>query len=369
MDITKLNREMGKTKVALMANSKLVFFSTLVMSLKTVWDEHHKTAYTNGRVIGWNPDWYLSLSKDERVFVAAHEAMHAISHHCIRGVGKNQKAFNAACDYWINLMLVDYGLKMPACGGLYDQRFRNMTVFEIYDVLMKEGYVPPSDLWDDLRAPETDTATHQHEIQEILVRAATVAKMSSHGAGSIPAGIQIILQEMLDPKLPWTTILSRWLHHRIKTGYNYQRPNKRYFPDVFLPSRSSKGLKKLTVFMDVSCSVEDYQFTHMVSELTGVLKRFKPEITLITFNTHITGKHVIKSLEELRRVVFTGRGGTDPECVFDWIEENKPDASIIFTDGDFTFKRDKLSSEVVWIINDNDSFTAPFGKVVHYETK
>lgn len=369
MDTTKLNREMGKTKVLLMSKSELVFFSTLVLSLKTVWDDSQPTAYTNGRIIGWNPDWYMSLDREERVFVTVHEALHVVWKHCVgRGKGRILRLWQAACDFAINGTLVSRGMKMPKCGGLYEARFNGMSAPDIYEVLVKENFQPPPDMWEDLRDPDVDPTIHDLEVQDMLLRAVTVARMSRHGAGAVPSDIQVMLQSLLDPKLPWTTILSRWLHARIKAGYNYARPNKRFFPEIHLPSRFSKGLKELVVFMDISSSVEDYQFTAMVSELTGVLKRFKPNITLITFNTVITGVHKIKSLAELKAVQFKGRGGTDPECIFDWIEENKPDASIVFTDGEFDWRRDKLNRELVWIINDNPYFEARFGKAIHYTT-
>lgn len=368
MDVTKLNREMGKTKVLLMSNKKAVFFSTLVLSLKTVWDDTQPTAYTDGKVIGWNPDFYLSLDRDGRVFVLVHEALHVVWKHLVRGVGLVNKIWQAACDYAINGTLVDHGFKMPS-SGLYDSRFRNMDAKAIYDILIKENFQPPPGMWDDLREPAGDPAMHEVEVKSILLRAVTVTKMSGQGNGCIPGNIEIMLQAMLDPKLPWTTILYRWLHARIRTGYNYSRPNKRYFPDTYLPSRNSKGMKKLVVFMDVSSSVLDFQFTHMASELTGVIKRFKPEITLITFNTGITGIHKIKTVGDLKRIDFTGRGGTCCECIFDWIETNQPDAAVVFTDGEFCWERDTLSVDLVWIINDNPHFEPQFGKAVHYNTR
>jgi predicted metal-dependent peptidase len=370
MDTTKLNREMGKTKVLLMSKPNAVFFSTLVLGLKTVWDDSQPTAYVNGRVVGWNSGFYLSLDREERVFVLCHEALHVIWKHLLpaRWQGKVLRIWQAACDFAINSTLVDYGFKMPKV-GLYDARFRGMSADDIYTLLVKENYQPPPDMMEDLRQPEQDAATHQLEVQDMLLRATTVAKMSSRGAGLIPSDIQIMLDALLDPKLPWTTILHRWLNARIRTGYDYSKPNRRYLPDMYLPSRSSKGLKDLVVFMDVSCSVEDFQFNAMVSELSGVFKRFKPKITLVTFNTVITGVHHIKSIAELKQVEFRGRGGTDPECIFNWIEEHKPDASIIFTDGEFDWQRDTLSREVVWIINDNPHFEPRFGKAIHYETR
>lgn len=369
MDLTKLNREMGKTKVLLMSKPEFVFFSTLVLSLKTIWEDNHKTAYVDGRVISWNPEFYLSLSRDERVFVLVHEALHVVWKHLGRGKGLNQKLWQAACDFAINGTLVQRGFKMPVSGGLYEARFLNMSAMDIYNVLFAENFMPPPDMWEDLREPaQKDPNMHEVEVRDMLMRAVTVAKMSAQGSGAIPGDVQIMLNEMLDPRLPWTTILSRWLQARIKTGYNYSRPNKRY-QDVFLPSRSGKGLKSLAVFMDTSGSVTDEQFSRMVSELTGVIKRYKPVITLITFDTTINDVHQIRTISELMQIKFKGRGGTCCECVFDWIEENKPDASIVFTDGEFDFQRDKLSRDLVWIINDNKDFVPAFGKAVFYETQ
>ena len=367
MDQVKLDKEMTKTKVKMMQNKSAVFFSTLVMSLRTIWDDSQPTAYTNGRVIGWNPDFFLSLDRDERVFVLVHEGLHVVLKHLLRRTGKVMGIWQAATDYAINGTLVDHGFKMPKI-GLHDPRFKGMSADQIYDVLVKEGYKPPPELMLDLREPEEERADHEQHVAELLVRAVTMAKVGG-GAGTIPSDITILLDSLLNPKLPWTTILARWLNARKRTGYDYTHPNKRYFPDFFLPRRQGKGLDKLTVFMDVSSSVEDFQFRHMASELGDVLKRFKPEITLVTFNTQITGVHKLNSVSELMRIKFTGRGGTCCECIFDWMEKNKPDAAIVFTDGEFYWEREKLSTQLVWVINDNPDFQAKFGKAVYYNTR
>lgn len=372
MDTAKLDKEMTKTKMRMMNNKSAIFFSTLVMSLRTIWDDSQPTAYTNGRVIGWNPDFFMLLDRDERVFVQVHEALHVAWKHLLRGVGKIAALWQAATDYAINITLKEAGFKVPDESKIkiyLDDRFSGMSADQIYAILLKENFqIPPGMYIEDLREPPEAKQDHEQHVKEMLVRAVTMTKMAG-GAGSIPSNMLIMLDELLNPKLPWDTILYRWLNARKRTGYDYTKPNKRFFPEFFLPTRNGKGLDSLVVFIDTSCSVMDFQFRIMVSELGGILKRFKPKVTLITFNTQISGIHHIKSYNDLLRVTFRGRGGTCCECIFDWMEKNKPDAAIVFTDGEFYWEREKLSTPLAWIINDNPDFQAKFGKAVHYNTR
>lgn len=371
MDLTKLKQELDRAKIALFNNDKAVFFSSLLMSLPIVWDENQPTAYTNGKKIGFNPDFFMKLKdKDSRVFVLLHEALHVIYDHIGRQPGKDVKVWQAATDYSINWTLVDAGFIFPKhVGGLYDDRFANMGAYDIYNILMAEKFEPPEDMMEDLRPIEGDPVEHQAEVEEMLIRACTMAKQSPQGAGNIPNGFSIMMDKLLNPKLPWNEILSRWLTAKAKNGYNWMKPNKRFFPKHHLPSRTTKGLKKIAVAIDASSSVADFQFNIMVSELGGVLRQFKPdELDLIVFNTEIVSQHRVRSVHELTRIDFKGRGGTCCECVFNWIEDHKPDAVLIFTDGEFYFERNTVPGDIVWIINDNNHFTAPFGKVINYNT-
>lgn len=45
--------------------------------------------------------------------------------------------WNMACDYAINLLLVNNGIKLPK-DALFDQRYKNMSADAIYDQLVTE---------------------------------------------------------------------------------------------------------------------------------------------------------------------------------------------------------------------------------------
>lgn len=73
--------------------------------------------FASGRLV-INPDWFLTLNLQERVFVLAHELLHLALQTHERAVGSDPKLFNIAHDYIINDMLVK-SLDQPVpAGGL-----------------------------------------------------------------------------------------------------------------------------------------------------------------------------------------------------------------------------------------------------------
>lgn len=373
MERSELNELLGKAKIQLMDKPDSTFFTTVCFSQKFVWDEECSTAYTNGTVIGFNPDFFLSMSMDERVGVLIHEAMHVAYMHMIRGEGYDHGIFNDAADHVINLQLLSRGFKLPDF-VLADRRFEGMGTEEVYQILYQErDQSPLKNRMQDLRAPEEGNAANggnasiEKRIQDILVRAAIQSKMAGESPSSIPSDIRIFLDSILNPKLPWHQILRRYLLKYNKTNYSFIRPNRRYMPNHYLPSRRGQSLVDLAIFVDASSSVTNAQFKRFISETFAILKSVRPKkITLVQFTTHITAVDEVKSAQDLLNVKFTGRGGTYIQPVFDWANEHKPEAMLIFTDGYFRWPDKQTDVDTIWIINDNANFKAPFGQVIHY---
>jgi predicted metal-dependent peptidase len=93
-----------------------------------------------------------------------------------------------------------------------------------------------------------------------------------------------------------------------------------------------------------------------------------PKITLLQFDTRIIAEDQLTSMQEISRVKFTGRGGTQIAPVLQWADDNKPQLLLIFTDGGFKFpRRDEPKSPIIWLIHDGPHWEAPYGKVIHYE--
>lgn len=357
-------KALDKAKIALMSKADSAFFTTVCFSLKHIWDETIPTACTNGTEIRYNPKFFLSMSEQERVFVLVHEAMHVALLHITRLQGRNPQKWNMAADYVINLMLVDRGFTLPK-GGLLEKSFAGMSTEQVYDLIPDQQ---AEDYLMDIEEAFGELTNVEENIKEILVRASVASKMAGDKAGSIPGDIQIYLDKLLKPKLPWKVILRRFIQAFAKEDYTFTRPNRRFFPKHILPGLKSEKLINLAIAVDTSGSVSDEEFKRFVSETSGILKMMQPdEMTLIQFDTKLKSIDTLKNLRDLAQVTFTGRGGTKIGPVLNWAKENKPQLLLVFSDGEFYWPGDKLKSPILWVIHNNKSFTAPFGQVIYYE--
>lgn len=359
--IKEAQKALDKVKIQLMLKSSTVFFTTVCFSLKHLWDSTIETAETNGGYIKYNPEFFLSLSKDHQLFVVLHETLHVVFMHMFRLGSKNLLKFNMAADYVINIYLKDKGFSVPDW-AYCESKYRNMTTEQVYELIRNN---PKSNFKGDIVIAEGEAA--EEAIKDILIRAATQAKMRGE-AGTIPSDIQIYLDKLLTPKLPMKVILNRWLTSIVREDYSYKRPNHRYMPDWYMPSLYSDGLADIAVAIDTSGSVSDSDFQRMLSEVVPILTQLRPKhLTLLQFDTTIKSVDILSSAKDLQRVKFSGRGGTDIGPVLEWVKKNKPTVALVFTDGDFTQPDTFPASNLVWIIHDNPKFSCKKGKVVYYE--
>lgn len=374
MQVTDQHKQLlDKAKIGLMSMQDTAFFTTILFSMKFVWDDTQPTAYVNGVRLGFNPDFFMTLSADEKVFVLVHECCHVAYDHIGRGVSMDRQVFNQAADHVINLMLKARGFKMPDW-VLKDERFIGMSTEQVYTILLTEqqaGMPMPGTGMEDIREPENmDEKAVKHMIDEIIVRASTISKMQNDKPGTVPGEIELYLKKLLNPKLPWQAILRKYLTEIAKSDYTWTKPNRRYFPGHYLPSlHGDGGLTNFQAWVDISGSETDEDFLRFISELHGVLRMMKPKkITLGQFDTRIHSIDVVRNVMDLAAVKFHGRGGTRITDVLDHIEKTKPKLALIFSDGGFDHDRETCNSNVIWMIHDNPDWAAPFGRVIHYNT-
>ena len=362
---------LDKAKISLMQTPNSAFFVTLCFSLVHVFDDSVATASTNGRRVKYNINFFMGLSPPQRVFLLLHETTHCAYLHMLRLEGKKMPDWNYATDYVINLQLVERGFTMIP-GGLLDFAYKGMNAEQVYALLPQKPPMPSLHM-DDLGDSEGsssdpgDAQTLEEDMKEILVRASMQSKMGGDSPGTIPGEIEVFIDSLLSPKLPWQTILSRYLRSTNKSDYTFKKPNRRFMPKMYLPSLQSQALENLTIAMDTSGSVSDKDFTYFVSELYSILRMMKPKkMTLVRFDTQITEVSDVSTVNELKNTVFTGRGGTDPTEVIEWINKTKPKLTLIFTDGEFNKLGVSTKHPVIWLIHNNPDFVAPFGSAIHY---
>jgi predicted metal-dependent peptidase len=374
MATTEHEAALTKAKIALMSKTDSAFFTTICFSLKFKWEDKIPTAGTNGKDLYFSPKFFMELNAEERVFVLVHEAMHVAYMHVDKNRlgSRDPKKWNIAADHVINLQLIERGFKMPTGNhrGLADAKYKNMSTEQVYDLLpeLKEEEYDGDVMFGEGSPEEQEQA--MKEVQDIIVRASIQSKMAGDKPGSIPGDIEIFLDRLLNPKLPWNRILQKYLHKYDKNDFTFKKPNRRFFPTHYLPSLHSQALMDLAIAVDISGSVSDSDFNRFVTEIHSILKMMKPEkITLIQFDTAIHAVDKVRNVQELMKVKFSGRGGTDFHPVAQWVNKNKPQALMVFTDGEFNFYNEEAKTDVMWLIHDNKHFKPPYGKVIHYEMK
>lgn len=366
------NTALNKAKISLMSRPDSAFFTTLCFSMWHKWSDQVETAACNGKQILWNPTFFMNLQGiEERVFLLLHETMHAAYLHMdpIRMNGRCPDRWNIACDHVINLQLVERGFTMPTGinKGNADPKYKGMSAEEVYALLPNNPGKPSMQdliaLLDGMTPEEL-----QSDIEDILVRAQIQSKMANDKPGTIPGEIELFLDKLLNPKLPWHRILQKYVQNFAKNDYSFRKPNRRFFPKHYLPSMFSETLMDLAIAIDVSGSVSDADFMRFVTEIYSILRMMKPsKITLIQFDSSIKLVNQIYNILDLMKTKFTGRGGTDINPVLDWANKNKPQLLLVFSDGEFYFNQTDTKVNTIWLINNRKNFTAPWGKVIHYE--
>ena len=112
------------------------FFGTLALRLRLEESAYNQTAWVDGRTLGYNPAFVLSLSHAELIGLIEHEVMHCAAGHPWRRGGRDHRRFNEAADRAINPILRDAGVKLPE-GGLFelDPSHHGKSAEWIYDRL------------------------------------------------------------------------------------------------------------------------------------------------------------------------------------------------------------------------------------------
>ena len=370
----ELTQMLSQVKIDMMRRPDSTFLTSVFLNLDHQWDASIEKLAVGNLTIKYNPEYFMSLNRDQRRTTLMRATMHAALMHPERMGARNPRKWGKAAGFTVNEMLQESGYEL-AEGMTVNPQFAGKSPEEIYDLLPDDppGANNNNGGWDDcINKPETQQAAQQAQdkMQNIVVQAAQQAQMANQ-AGSIPGQFQLFIDKLLNPKLPYKKLLQPFLTKTCKSDYSMQRPNRRFVQQgLYLPSlKSDGGLVNIMTGVDISGSVSDSDFAQFVSDTHTVMKQFKPEkIDFVQFDTKIQHHDVIKSLDDLKKLEFHGRGGTDPTDLILLAQKMKPKVLMIYTDGYFgTEGLPVYEGHTLWIIHNNESFVAPFGKAIHYE--
>jgi len=319
------------------------FFGSLVMGLKpilvpaSVIDTMGVTP--SGHLLFCN-EFVESLSMRELVGSMCHEVLHVALDVFGRAKWREHSKWNRAHDYAINIIVKDNGMDLPdKC--LYDEQYRDMTAEEIYDKLPDE---PPCDGKGMGQgrgcADHTDfdglSDSEKREIQDNWKNTLAQAAQSAKSQGRIPAGLERLLKDILEPKLDWRTILSRFIRQCVRgnTNYTWLRPSRRsYSTGVLLPSLK-KGRQEVWIAIDTSGSISDKFLKTGLAESQAILDELRAPVRFIIVDAIIQEDFKTDDIVETA-MKMKGRGGTVFTEVFERLSQpglERPAGLIFFTD-------------------------------------
>ena len=359
---------------------------------------------TRDRKLFVNPDFLDKLTDDELEAVIIHETLHCAL-LCFERQGYRTalvnggiSLWNVAHDYAINLIIEDFGLKLPE-GGLLDKKYHNLSAEEIYDLIFDEAEVVPicdnpqpggsegeeegegagggegeedekegegegegdgeakgkgkpseqpgrtgrqiqlpdnawghEDLLPDSDMGEGEKAHHDTQWEIAIVEAAQVHQERSKG--NLPGSLKKIIKDILDPKVSWVTVLSRWVgENGRRCDFTYSRPSRRSESvGEFLPSLKKHGVDDIVILGDTSGSMNGRE-KEIAAETWGICEDLGLNLRFLACDTHVREDRIITGVEDLEDA-FKGGGGSDFGPAFDLLtDEGYEGVVVAFTDG------------------------------------
>lgn len=363
------------------------FFGSLSLRLTLKEDQSCKTAWVDGKAMGYNPEFIKSLSMDELKGVIAHEVMHLACCHHTRMQARDAQKWNAAGDYAINSILEESKFVLPK-GRLRESQFDGKSAEEIYNLIPNQngngqgnqgtngqgqgqdndpgqcGEVKPFP-GENGQASESELAQAEGEAKIAVTQAATQAK----ACGKLPGAIAKLVDSLVNPKVAWQDVLRRFVQQSARNDYSWSRPNRRFIANgLYLPSLHSQDLGKIVLAIDTSGSIGENDLIQFASELTAILEEFPScEVQVIYCDAQVNYVQVYQYADLPLQLTIHGGGGTRFSPVFDHVdaEGETPTCLIYLTDLQCSdYPEYAPSYPVLWVTTE-DHYRAPyFGEVI-----
>lgn len=365
---TQARERLIGARVALLL--KHSFFGNLATRLKLInADEWCATAATDGRSFYYNSRFIMMLTRGEVEFLFGHEVLHVCYDHMGRRGDRDPQIWNIADDYAVNADLkrhkVGDFIKSVPC--LYDAKYENKAAEEIYEDLMKnakkmnlddlinqmldehmdgdgegdgdgdgEGDKPGRGKRPTPLTPEEREQLRQEIRQNII--AAARASSEGAGAGNLPAGIQRMVEQMTEPKMPWRELIQTNLTSAIRSDYSFIRPSRRsWHMDAIMPGMTPGEEIDIAVAIDMSGSISNKQAAMFLGEVRGIMESFDSyRIHVFCFDTEIYNPQDFNSdnMDTIESYEPKGGGGTDFDAIFNHLKSRDKDTKrlVVFTD-------------------------------------
>jgi predicted metal-dependent peptidase len=345
----KILEQLTRARITLLLQQP--FWGTLAtrLILRDATDEGWcPTAATDGRNFYYNRNFIGKLTKQETVFLVAHEVEHCVYDHMGRRGSRKPKMWNAAADFVINWELHEHNIgKMPdpktsGVQGCFDSKYKGMFAEEVYELLMKDPNqnFPEFDIHlepgDGKGEPMTD---EERRILSDEIRNAVMQASKAAGAGNTPAGVKRLLKDLVEPQMDWRALLNMKLQSMVKNDFTWMRcSRKSQASGIYLPGTKEDFRVEAAVAIDCSGSMSEEMLRDLLSEVKGIMEQFQDfKLWVWCFDTRVYNPAEFNpyNLDEIDSYDIKGGGGTDFVCNWTHMKEIglTPERFIMMTDG------------------------------------
>jgi len=376
---------------------------TLLIGDKSIVDDI-PTAMTDGLNEKYSRTMVSELSDPELRFVMLHENRHKIYKHMDVYddiAAENPMLTNMALDFVINIEITDEnkdGFATMPTGkyeGLYDEKYRGMTVMQVYDSLKSQGTggnggsgKPSTGTGQPQSWPGESSGFDEHDFEgakgideatkeSVGAEIDQALRQGAIAAGKLGTGGELgSIKDLLEPQIDWREVLREFVQQTCagKDFGTWSKPNRRYIgAGIYMPSTLSEKVEELVIAADTSGSVY-YYLDKFLSEMVGICNSVRPDkVRLLYWDTQVANdeSYELEKIDDLAKTTKPrGGGGTRVSCVPAYMREQgiRPQAVIVFTDGYIDGRLDGWDCPVLWCVLDNKGFDTDTGRILHIDS-
>jgi len=328
----------------------------------------------------YNPHWVKEQTDTIMKCGIAHEVMHVVLKHLVRIGTRDPKIWNIAVDAAVNEVL-SHTFRIPD-QWVRIQQMAQKCAEEIYDWIIKNAKtykLPASGGFDSHMFGQDEGETGDNGQQKQggasgggqgnknspffqpgqqpfdAARAVREAYNFAKSQGKLPAGIDRLFADILNPQLDWKDVLRKFIVQVIPHDFSYTRPSKKsYSCGYYMPMIKREHIE-LVIGVDSSGSISDPEYAEFLSEIYAMCKQFEClRATVIVCDAAVQEVVEIDENFDPNMVHGRGYGGTDSIPVYNYIEENMNMETVkllvYFTDGYINIPDKEYTFQTLWIV-------------------
>lgn len=358
-----LKKEIQKQYIAIMGRADWMWLGGVMCFGKWEVRDDIPTACTDGKNVYFGSAFCADLTEFELRFLILHENLHKAARHMqvYKTIHKmDAQRANAACDYWINGELIkqDNGagfIKMIK-GGLYNPKYYGMTVIQIFKDLenqqqggqgngkqdqhgndITEGYPQGGGFdehdWDSLSEEEKEALEKDIEI---------AIRQGRQLAGKMEGNKPRVIDGLLEGKVDWKQELAEFIKQAMsgRDESSWSKLNRRMSHIGHFPASISNTCGRIAIAIDTSGSIGGDIIARFMGEVKKLCAEVRPSgLDVLWWDTQVCGVQSFEAdqLDNIEQVLKAqGGGGTRPQCVADWLQDNKimnHECVVLLSDG------------------------------------